>query len=172
VLRWIEQSVPLNSRWHPAFGRYVELTAERVRAFGGDPDQVQPSPTGDGTPLVRQRGRRFAWLVIGFLAFWLALLGLAFATPFSPWIALAGLVLLALVVVWQRRYQPDLCTDLWVLLLGTAGGAGLLGLAVLGGLGGPVTDLVLALSGIAVLVSALVIVLKGCPPFFAGNRRP
>jgi len=172
VLRWIEQSVPLNSRWHPAFGRYVELTAERVRAFGGDPDQVQPSPTGDGTPLVRQRGRRFAWLVIGFLALWLALLGLAFATPFSPWIALAGLVLLALVVVWQRRYQPDLCTDLWVLLLGTAGGAGLLGLAVLGGLGGPVTDLVLALSGIAVLVSALVIVLKGCPPFFAGNRRP
>jgi hypothetical protein len=133
LLRWIEQGVPVNSRWHPAFGRYVDLTAQRVRDFGGDPDQVQPSPTGDGTRLVGQRGRRIAWLVIGLLALWIAILGLALATPFSPWISLVGIVFLLIVVLWQWRYKPGLCTSLWVVLLGAAGGAGLLGLALLGG---------------------------------------
>jgi hypothetical protein len=48
VLRWIARAIPGGSRWSLVFGRYVEEVADRVRAFGGDPDTILPSPTGDG----------------------------------------------------------------------------------------------------------------------------
>jgi hypothetical protein len=171
VLRWILQSIPLHDRWYLVFSQYVEEIADRVRGLGGDPDQIQPSPNGEGISLVDVWCRRIAWLVVVFLALWITLLGLAFATPASLLILLIGIVLLTLIVVWQWRCKPDLCTNLWGLLLGAAGGAGLLGLAVLGGLGGPTTNLVLAASGIAVLILSLVAMVRGCPPFFLDRRR-
>jgi hypothetical protein len=48
VLRWIGEAIPRQSRWHLVFRRYLEQIAERVKAFGGDPDGILPSPTGDG----------------------------------------------------------------------------------------------------------------------------
>jgi hypothetical protein len=48
VLRWIGEAIPHNSRWDRVFGRYVEEIAGRVTAFGGDPNNILPSPTGDG----------------------------------------------------------------------------------------------------------------------------
>lgn len=48
VLRWIELSIPDHNRWHPVFGKYVGLTADRVRALGGEPDTIKPSPQGNG----------------------------------------------------------------------------------------------------------------------------
>lgn len=48
VLRWIELSIPGDNRWHPVFGKYVDLIADRVRALGGDPDTIKPSPQGNG----------------------------------------------------------------------------------------------------------------------------
>ncbi len=54
VLRWIAESIPANSRWSQVFPRYVEEIAGRVQAFGGDPTQILPSPTGDGGPHGRQ----------------------------------------------------------------------------------------------------------------------
>ena len=48
VLRWIDLSIPDHNRWHPVFGRYVDVIADRVRAMGGDPDTIKPSPRGDG----------------------------------------------------------------------------------------------------------------------------
>ncbi len=48
VLRWIAEAIPHHSRWYPVFLRYLELIAGRVRAFGGDPTHILPSPTGDG----------------------------------------------------------------------------------------------------------------------------
>lgn len=48
VLRWIARAIPAGSRWSLVFGRYVEEIAGRVRAFGGDPDTILASPTGDG----------------------------------------------------------------------------------------------------------------------------
>ena len=47
VLRWIGQTVPQTSRWNLVFQRYIDEIAGRVKAFGGDPDCVLPSPTGD-----------------------------------------------------------------------------------------------------------------------------
>lgn len=48
VLRWILLSIPPTNRWFPVFSRYVDLIADRVRALGGNPDVIQPSPFGDG----------------------------------------------------------------------------------------------------------------------------
>ena len=48
VLRWIALSIPEHNRWQPVFGRYVDQIADRVRALGGNPDTIKPSPQGDG----------------------------------------------------------------------------------------------------------------------------
>jgi hypothetical protein len=48
VLRWIGEAIPHHNRWHPVFGRYLEGIAGRVTSFGGDPTEIEPSPTGDG----------------------------------------------------------------------------------------------------------------------------
>ncbi len=54
VLRWIAEAIPHHNRWHPVFHRYLEKIAGRVSAFGGDPTQILPSPTGEG----RRKRRR------------------------------------------------------------------------------------------------------------------
>jgi hypothetical protein len=48
VLRWIARRIPHHDRWYPVFHRYLEQTAGRVSALGGDPTQILPSPSGDG----------------------------------------------------------------------------------------------------------------------------
>jgi hypothetical protein len=49
VLKWIQRSIPATDRWFAVFGRYVAVVADRVRALGGNPDQIKPSP-GDPGP--------------------------------------------------------------------------------------------------------------------------
>ncbi len=56
VLRWIQKSIPTSSRWYPIFLRYVDQIAGRVRGFGGDPNQIPPSPTGELPPSVLYPG--------------------------------------------------------------------------------------------------------------------
>jgi hypothetical protein len=48
VLRWIAEAIPQVSRWYPVFHRYLDIVSDRVKAFGGDPAQILPSPAGDG----------------------------------------------------------------------------------------------------------------------------
>jgi hypothetical protein len=48
VLRWIGEAIPPQSRWHLVFRRYLDQIADRVKAFGGNPGEILPSPTGDG----------------------------------------------------------------------------------------------------------------------------
>ena len=50
VMRWIGQAIPAHSRWYPVFIRYLDKLGGRVSSFGGDPTQIQPSPTGTGKP--------------------------------------------------------------------------------------------------------------------------
>jgi hypothetical protein len=47
VLRHISNAIPAADRWHAVFERYLQQIADRVRGFGGDPDAVGPSPTGE-----------------------------------------------------------------------------------------------------------------------------
>jgi len=42
-LRYVAQKRPASSRWQPIFARWTALLADKVRALGGDPDQVPPS---------------------------------------------------------------------------------------------------------------------------------
>ena len=48
VLRAIQQSIPLNNRWFLVFKKYLEQIADRVKALGGNPDTILPSPFGEG----------------------------------------------------------------------------------------------------------------------------
>jgi hypothetical protein len=48
VLRHIGLVIAPDDRWAPVWERYLEEIAGRVRAFGGDPDTIAPSPTGSG----------------------------------------------------------------------------------------------------------------------------
>jgi hypothetical protein len=50
ILRWIGQTIPHHSRWYPVFVRYLGQLGGRVTGLGGDPGQIQPSPTGDWKP--------------------------------------------------------------------------------------------------------------------------
>jgi hypothetical protein len=55
VLRYIAGGKPSGSRWQPIFTRWIATQADKVRALGGDPDQVPPSltdPQGAGEPEV------------------------------------------------------------------------------------------------------------------------
>ena len=64
VLRWIAEAIPHHNRWYLVFRRYLELIAGRVKAFGGDPSQILPSPTGDGRrkhPRPEEREERLAY---------------------------------------------------------------------------------------------------------------
>ncbi|MGD0870714.1 MAG: hypothetical protein ABSB88_14250 [Bryobacteraceae bacterium] len=46
IMRWIGKTIPAESRWYPVFQRYLEQLTGRVTFMGGDPTQVNPSPTG------------------------------------------------------------------------------------------------------------------------------
>jgi hypothetical protein len=46
VLRYIQQSISGEDSWARVLGRNVELSAARVEGFGGDPDDILPSPNG------------------------------------------------------------------------------------------------------------------------------
>jgi hypothetical protein len=45
-LKWIYESIPTSNRWRPVWTRYLTLIGGRVTGFGGDPNSIQPSPTG------------------------------------------------------------------------------------------------------------------------------
>ena len=48
MLRWRVERLRKDSRWYAALVRYVELLAEKVRALGGDPWAIPPTPDGMG----------------------------------------------------------------------------------------------------------------------------
>ncbi len=48
ILRWVFERIPTADAWRPVFERYLGEIADRVRAFGGDPDKIGPSANGEG----------------------------------------------------------------------------------------------------------------------------
>lgn len=55
VLRHIALSIPGGNRWYAVFARWLDQLGVRIRAFGGDPDAIEPSPSGSGR---RPKGER------------------------------------------------------------------------------------------------------------------
>ncbi|HKV51424.1 MAG TPA: hypothetical protein VJO52_09505 [Gemmatimonadaceae bacterium] len=58
VTRFILEAIPPGNRWNPVFGRYVDQIAARVKALGGDPDVVLPTPDGQWQQQDKKTGRR------------------------------------------------------------------------------------------------------------------
>jgi hypothetical protein len=52
VMRHIFKAIPKQDVWYPIWLRFLGQVEDRVRAFGDDPDSVQPSPSGGETPAV------------------------------------------------------------------------------------------------------------------------
>jgi hypothetical protein len=46
IMRWRLSQLETTNRWHPVLTRYIDYIAGRVAGLGGDPDTIQPSPTG------------------------------------------------------------------------------------------------------------------------------
>jgi hypothetical protein len=46
VLQHISLAIPDDNRWRPIFDRYLSEMGDRIRAFGGDPATIPPSPYG------------------------------------------------------------------------------------------------------------------------------
>lgn len=46
ILKHIALAIPPTNRWYPVFKRYLDELGDRVRAFGGHPDTIDPSPSG------------------------------------------------------------------------------------------------------------------------------
>lgn len=60
ILKHIASSIPNTNRWYLIFQRYLAELGDRIRAFGGNPDSVRPSPmgTGSGRDKPKKRGKR------------------------------------------------------------------------------------------------------------------
>jgi hypothetical protein len=56
VLKYIEQTIPHENRWYPVFEKYVGVIGDRVKALGGDPTRIRPSPDGSGVHPEPQTG--------------------------------------------------------------------------------------------------------------------
>jgi len=61
LMKWIGEAIPADSRWYPVFKRYLAQLGDRVKGFGGNPDDLIPSPDGNGR---RSRcDHRLKWLI-------------------------------------------------------------------------------------------------------------
>ena len=155
VLRHIGGSIPPANRWAPVFARYLDEIADRVRAFGGDPDKVAASPKGNG-------GGRWAMLRCSFLAIMTSiLLGSLIAVASLPHtanvsiaLAVVALTFLVLLILWRRFCLLSACQITQWFAAGTAAGLGVAGVLVLGGVAGSAATYVMAIG--AVVVAGLV----------------
>ena len=56
VMRSIGASIRPTSRWFAVFERYIHVTENRLRAFGGDPDHLPPEGLEDVEGITDRRG--------------------------------------------------------------------------------------------------------------------
>ncbi len=63
VLQHISLAIPADNRWRPIFDRYLGEMGERIRAFGGDPEKIPPSPYGTpgGRPVPPKPDPAMCW---------------------------------------------------------------------------------------------------------------
>ncbi|MDQ3957554.1 MAG: galactose oxidase early set domain-containing protein, partial [Actinomycetota bacterium] len=143
VLSHIKASIPQGDRWRRVFDRYVGLVGDRVRGFGGDPDDVKPSPagTGGGTRKPVDGGREpwssfspcclLAWAVAALLAGGIFLLGIQEEDWVWPARVLAAAGLAGGFAALLCRCKASFCDVLRVVAAGAAGGAAALALVLL-----------------------------------------
>jgi hypothetical protein len=150
VLRWIVDSIPHDNRWYPVFRRYLEQTAGRVNALGGDATRIGPSSSGDWKAGARCRtwGRVTA-IVLGALA---ASLGALTGTALTIVPPLLAVLLVYVAAVWSNKCHPKVCQWLQTFMVGVGLGAVLLAFLSLVGIVAP--QLTPFLGGLILLLAA------------------
>lgn len=163
VLRHIAQAIPTGDHWRPIFDRYLDQIGDRVKALGGDPDDVFPSPDGTGKPDGAECDCRPGWLIAAVVATIVAIVGTSRTAVAAP-IGAAGAVLaLAILCWWIARCRPRRCDVVPLLLLGLGVGGAILGTVELLDHPRPPRLLhTLAADAIAVGVLIVVLFLAGC----------
>lgn len=59
VLKHIAEAIPVENRWYPVFQKYLEELGDRIRGFGGNPDEIPPLYTGDEIEEERPKKHQF-----------------------------------------------------------------------------------------------------------------
>lgn len=170
VLRWIAEAIPADSRWYPVFVRYLDLMGGRVTGLGGDPDQISPSPDGNGR--VDRCDRKLRWLVPLLLAFMLVLIALAPLIWAAPLAAATIVLVVAAAFYWYWRCKATLCDFLGAFILGIGVAYLVLGLVVLLGYRSVGLLLMLALLGVLSGVLLIIAVVRGCCRHCAEKHEP
>jgi L-Lysine epsilon oxidase N-terminal/L-lysine epsilon oxidase C-terminal domain len=151
VLRHIYLSIPVEDPWHSVFQRYLDQIADRVRGFGGDPDEVAPTADGSGRDPAAERCARFGWIVSGLLALVMFLGALHPSTsPLPQLIVFVGLA--AVTLLWRTKCSPSICQ--WTTAVQFGLGLGAFGIIVLllAGIGGSLALWILALTLLALVL--------------------
>lgn len=155
VLKHIALSIPESNRWHPVFALYLDQLADRVRAMGGNPDEIAPSSTGSGRP---ERKCCYAqWLFAAILVLLIVLLGLLPLNRLGLLAALCFVLVVGVAWYWSARCKPTACNFINVLLFGLGVGGAVLGIIALL-LGSTGTTLLVVLAVLAVIIGLLMIV--------------
>ncbi len=153
VLRHIALAIPAEDQWHAVFKRYLDQIADRVRGFGGDPDQVAPSPAGTGRDEAQDRCTRRRWLFAFLLALFVVVAALHPMPLYVPELVIAVAVLVS-ALAWIKACLPSRCRILNTLLIALALSAAALAILILAGIG---SISVVMLAVIALLLGLLVV---------------
>lgn len=126
VLRHIARAIPNDDQWRPVFDRYLGQIEDRVRGFGGEPDEVEPSPDGTGIDAAIVRCRQLGWINSLLLALFIIVAAVHPLANYAPEFVVA-IGLAAAAWLWHRRCSLSRCH--WVVAaifglgLGAAGAA-------------------------------------------------
>lgn len=158
VLKHVASTIPADNRWHPVFVRYLDQLSDRVRGMGGRPEEIGPSPRGDGGAAATRLCCTLQRLLSLLVAAAVVLLGVGYATGSAPLVAAGAVFLAAAVFVafyLARRCRPAACALLVGALAGVALGTLVLGVLVALGVGG--AGLIGVLAALAVLGGLLIV---------------
>lgn len=160
VMKWIGEDIPPDSRWYPIFKRYLAQLGDRVSGFGGNPDEVLPSPDGDARE--SKCDHRLKWLLPLIIAPLMVFIAMAPLFWCAPLAALAIVLVLACSFYWRWCCKTSACDFLAAFIIGFSVAYLVLGLLVLAGYRHFGLLLMLALLGVINGVLILVAALKGC----------
>jgi hypothetical protein len=159
IMKWrLENMTPLN-RWRPVLQRYLTYVAARVDGFGGNSQQVPPSPSGAPGKSIQPHCGKWA----GTVAILLAALVAAIGTLTGPVLTLVTSILAPLLLiasfVWIVKCHPKPCRLLRKFIAGAGSGAAVLAILALMGIAAPqlvpVICVVIVLLAIAVLMGSV-----------------
>jgi len=116
-LKWIQGAIPFKNRWFQVFNKYVEQTANRVNALGGNSNRVGASPSGKWQAAYRKCSL-FYILTIVLSAGLILSIGIQ-----NVWINIVTdipIIVLVLVILynWRRVCRPKACKLIKAFLFG------------------------------------------------------